>query len=296
MPRGRISMKKLGVFLGALVFGLCLMPFGGVHAEEYDDTTAAAILGGTPQTFKAGDTFTAFGYDLIGEDGYINITEGTVTVAKEGNGITMTVDGTAETRHMKNLMFVSYGDTSLPINMVVNEGAVFNLYGNMALTTGTPTTFTNNGTVNIVGNLEVRSASTYTGTGVTNLYGNISLYGESGLQVKVNMFEHANVYSTIVDVKDNLVVAQADTDEFTYALGENDKKHTSISGDAVSSDFAYGYTLVKTAVETDEPTEDVKDEVKDEAENPKTSDGIMITVAVLAASAVIAVIARKKLA
>ena len=290
-------MKKLGVFLGVLFFGLCLMPFGGVHAEEYDDETATAILGGSPQEFKAGDTFTAFGYDLISEDGYINITEGKVTVSKDGNGITMTVDGTAETRHMNNLMFVSYGGVNLPINMVVNEGSTFNLYGNIALTTVTPTTFTNNGTVNIAGNLEVRKASTYTGTGVTNLYGNISLYGESGLQVKVNMFEHANVYSAITDVKDNLVVAQADTDEFTYALSENDKKHTSISGDAVSSDFAYGYALVKNVVE---PTEDTKDEdkeeVKDEVENPKTSDGIMIAVSVLAASAVVAIIAKKKLA
>ena len=49
-------MKKLGVFLGVLFFGLCLMPFGGVHAEEYDDETATAILGGSPQEFKAGDT------------------------------------------------------------------------------------------------------------------------------------------------------------------------------------------------------------------------------------------------
>ena len=182
-------------------------------------------------------------------------------------------------------------------NIVVNEGSTFNLYGNMALTTGAPTTFTNNGTVNIVGNLEVRSASTYMGTGVTNLYGNISVYGESGLQVKVNVFENANVYSTVVDVKDNLVVAQKDSDKFTYALGENDKTHASISGDAVSSDFAYGYTLIKTPVSITEPSEDVKDEdVKDEVENPKTSDGIMITFATLALSVVVVFIARKKLA
>lgn len=290
-------MKKLGLFLGTLVLGVCLMPFGNVKAADYTDDTALEIMGGTPKEFLAGDTFTALGEKLIGEDGYINITEGKVLVAFDGNGITMTVDGVAETRHMKNLMYVTYNSQKYPINIVVNEGSTFNLYGNMALTTGAPTTFTNNGTVNIVGNLEVRSASTYMGTGVTNLYGNISVYGESGLQVKVNVFENANVYSTVVDVKDNLVVAQKDSDKFTYALGENDKTHASISGDAVSSDFAYGYTLIKTPVSITEPSEDVKDEdVKDEVDNPKTSDGIMITFATLALSVVVVFIARKKLA
>ena len=293
-------MKKLGLFIGTFVLGLCLMPFGNVKAADYTDDTALEIMGGSPKEFVAGDTFTALGEKLIGEDGYINITEGKVTVAFENNSVTMTVDGTAETRHMKNLMYVTYNDKKIPINIVVNEGSTFNLYGNIALTTGAPTTFTNNGTVNIVGNLEIRSASTYMGTGVTNLYGNISVYGEKGLQTKVNVFEYANVYSTLVDVKDNLVVAQENDDKFTYALGENDKTHTSISGDAVSSDFAYGYTLIATPVSTTEPSEDpeeeIKAEVKDEVENPKTSDGIMITFATLALSTLVVFVARKKLA
>lgn len=293
-------MKKLGLFIGTFVLGLCLMPFGNVKAADYTDDTALEIMGGSPKEFVAGDTFTALGEKLIGEDGYINITEGKVTVAFENNSVTMTVDGTAETRHMKNLMYVTYNDKKIPINIVVNEGSTFNLYGNMALTTGAPTTFTNNGTVNIVGNLEIRSASTYMGTGVTNLHGNISVYGENGLQTKVNMFEYANVYSALVDVKDNLVVAQENNDKFTYALGENDKTHTSISGDAVSSDFAYGYTLIATPVSTTEPSEDpeeeIKDEVKDEVENPKTSDGIMMTFATLTLSTLVVFVARKKLA
>ena len=293
-------MKKLGLFVGTFVLGLCLMPFGNVKAADYTDDTALEIMGGTPKEFVAGDTFTALGEKLIGKDGYINITEGKVTVAIDGKGVTMTVDGTAETRHMKNLMYVTYGGKKTPINIVVNEGSTFNLYGNIALTTGAPTTFTNNGTVNIVGNLEIRSASTYMGTGVTNLYGNISVYGEKGLQTKVNVFEYANVYSTLVDVKDNLVVAQENDDKFTYALGENDKTYTSISGDAVSSDFAYGYTLIATPVSTTEPSEDpeeeIKDEVKDEVENPKTSDGIMMTFATLTLSTLVVFVARKKLA
>ena len=47
---------------------------------------------------------------------------------------------------------------------------------------------------------------------------------------------------------------------------------------------------------TPETPKDENNDVKDEVENPKTSDGIMIAVSALAVSAVIAVIAKKKLA
>ena len=46
----------------------------------------------------------------------------------------------------------------------------------------------------------------------------------------------------------------------------------------------------------EEPTEDKKDEVKDEEENPKTSDGIVLVAGVLVISAVVAIVAKKKLA
>ena len=55
----------------------------------------------------------------------------------------------------------------------------------------------------------------------------------------------------------------------------------------------------RPAVEEPTTPEEPKDEnndVKDEVENPKTSDGIMITVAALAVSATVAIVARKKLA
>ena len=53
------------------------------------------------------------------------------------------------------------------------------------------------------------------------------------------------------------------------------------------------FVLVK-----EEPTvdEDKKDEVKDEVENPKTSDGIILVFTALAGSAVLAFVAKKKLA
>ena len=286
--------KQMKMVLGIFVFCLCLVPLSGVKAADYGDEIIPGMLGGTPKEFVAGDTFTAMGYNLIGEDGYINITEGKVTVAINGTSVTMTVDGTAETTHMKNLMFVTYNTQNMPINMVVTEGSTFNLKGNMALTTGTPTTFTNNGTVNIIGNLEVRSASTYTGTGTTNLYGNLSIYGDNGLQTNVNVFENANVYANS-DVASKLAVGEANTDEYTYELGENDKKYNSISLD-VTSDFAYGYTLTKTKVPAAEDvTATPEDTQKEEITNPKTADSILLITLALLASGSVAVVAGRKL-
>ena len=51
-------------------------------------------------------------------------------------------------------------------------------------------------------------------------------------------------------------------------------------------------TLPEEPVETEEPQEEIKDEV----ENPKTSDGIILTISALAISGVIAFVAKKKLA
>ena len=51
-------------------------------------------------------------------------------------------------------------------------------------------------------------------------------------------------------------------------------------------------TLPEEPVET----EKTKEEIKDEVENPKTSDGIILTISALAISGVIAFVAKKKLA
>ena len=51
-------------------------------------------------------------------------------------------------------------------------------------------------------------------------------------------------------------------------------------------------TLPEEPVETEEP----KEEIKDEVENPKTSDGIILTISTLTISVIVAVVAKKKLA
>ena len=87
----------------------------------------------------------------------------------------------------------------------------------------------------------------------------------------------------------------------------NDKEDViSVSGGTYSHDvsdyLADGFEVKeengKFVLAKEEPTtnEDKKDEVKDEVENPKTSDGIILVFGALAGSAVLAFVAKKKLA
>lgn len=290
-------MKKLKVFLGLFVCAFMVVPFMGVKAaENYTENDINALLTpGGKMTLNEDDTLTVKGTKLIGSDGYFDIDSGKITFENVNGRVSMTVDGTVISRSLKNLMFFNYGGVNVPIDLTVNEGATLNISGNMALTTGTPVTLTNNGTVNIEGILEVRSGSTYTGSGVTNLYGTLAIYGAEGGNLtdsKITLFDKANVYSES-DVTSNLVIGEADTDEYKWSIGENGKSYVSISPD-VSNNFGFGYTLTKTMVPAEET--EPEEEVKDEVENPKTSDGIMIVVSALAASAVVAIIAKKKLA
>ena len=63
-----------------------------------------------------------------------------------------------------------------------------------------------------------------------------------------------------------------------------------------AADFRPEEVTPEEPVETEDPKEENKDEVKDEEVNPKTSDGIILTVSALSISAIVAVIAKKKLA
>lgn len=288
-------MKKLKIFLGLFVCALMVVPFMGVKADDYGDADITELFKPNGKmTFNAGDTLTVGGTKLIGKDGYFDITSGQMIIENVNNRISMTVDGTVTSLSKKNLMFFNYGGGNIPIDLTVNEGATLNITGNMALTTGTPVTLTNNGTVNIDGILEVRAGSTYTGSGVTNLHGTLAVYGANGGNLtdsKITLFEKANVYSES-DVASNLVIGESDTDEYKWTFCENGKSYVSISPD-VSNNFGFGYTLIKTMVPVEEtPSEEVKDEV----ENPKTSDGIMIAFAALAVSASLVIVAKKKLA
>lgn len=293
-------MKK-GILTFAFAIAFLFTGIMGVNAADYTEASSevtALMTGTAPLELKAGDTVTLNSLPFVGKDGYVEVKEGTLTISNKAGRYLMTVnkDSVVEANHKKNLMY--YQDLMV-IDLTVEEGATLDINGGMALTTGHPVTLTNNGTVNVNGNLEIRTASHYTGTGALNVYGNVAVYGADGKNiddnVRFNIYENGNVYSE-ADLTGKLISGLADNDEYTYEVVDNNKTYTSISPDVnVDNTFEYGYTLNKTAVE--KPAEDVtEDPVKDETENPKTSDGIILTISALAVSGMVALIAKKKLA
>lgn len=294
-------MKK-GIL--TLVFAVAFLFTGvmGVNAEEYglEALGKLATEGGSLE-IKAGDTI------KVGEDVYVgdseialmNVTEGTATLTNKSGRIEIVLKGTAEVKGSKVIMQLPLQNSTLSIDLIVNEGSTLNVNGRMALPTGTKGTLVNNGTVNINGSLEVRADATYTGEGVTNLTGNFVIYGETNTlgTAKITLGEKGTVYSN-ADVTANLTYVEG----FEAAPLET-KVYKSITDEVGEKTFTNGYTTVKTEVEepTEEPTEEVKDEetkdeVKDEEKNPQTSDGIVLTFVALAISGAVAIIAKKKLA
>ena len=293
-------MKK-GILTFVFAIAFLFTGIMGVNAAEYTENSSevtALMTGTAPLELKAGDTVTLGTLPFVGKNGYVEVKEGTLTISKTNDRYLMTVnkDSVVEANHEKNLMY--YQDLMV-IDLSVEEGATLDINGGMALTSGHPVTLTNNGTINVNGNLEIRTNSHYTGTGAINVFGNLAVYGVDGSNigenVRFNIYENGNVYSE-TDLTGKLISGLADNDEYTYKVIDNNKTYTSISPDVnVDNTFEYGYTLNKTAIE--KPAEEIKEEpVKDETENPKTSDGIMIAFGLLAVSIVTVVIAKKKLA
>ena len=291
--------KALKMILGLFVGAFMVVPFMGVNAEEYGLEALAklAIEGGSLE-IKAGDII------KVGEDVYVgdsevalmNVIDGTATLTNKNGRIEIVLKGTAEVKGSKVIMQLPLQNSTLPIDLVVDEGSTLNVNGRMALPTGTKGSLVNNGTVNISGSLEVRADATYTGAGVNNLTGNLVIYGQINPlgTAKITLGEKGTVYSN-ADVTANLTYVKG-----FEAVSLETKVYSSITDVVGKQTFTNGYTTVKTEVE--EPAEEVKDEekveneVKDEVENPKTSDGIMLVSMALAVSTGLVIVARKKLA
>ena len=312
-------MKNLKKGLSILTFAFVMvisLSVVNVNAADYDlATEMASLQAGNPLEINVGDTLTYGDEEWVGRNGRLNVTSGTLTITYNDGGtpgmtvitddmVNFTVDGITVVNPDKRFIVQAdlssvYPGVIIPINLTVNEGAQLYVNGRLAMPSGANSVLVNNGTVNVNGNLEIRTASHYTGTGALNVYGNVAVYGADGKNiddnVRFNIYENGNVYSE-ADLTGKLISGLADNDEYTYEVVDNNKTYTSISPDVnVDNTFEYGYTLNKTAVE--KPAEDVTEEpVKDETENPKTSDGIILTISALAVSGMVALIAKKKLA
>ena len=131
-------MKK-GIL--TLVFAVAFLFTGvmGVNAEEYGlEALAKLATEGGSLEIKAGDTI------KVGEDVYVgdseialmNVTEGTATLTNKSGRIEIVLKGTAEVKGSKVIMQLPLQNSTLSIDLIVNEGSTLNVNGRMALPTG----------------------------------------------------------------------------------------------------------------------------------------------------------------
>ncbi len=281
-------MKKF-IFILSFTF----MMFLGINNVKATDIDFADVkddlLRGNPVEVTASDTLTFQGETWIGNDGRITLTSGKATLQYTNSYVNITLDGDASINKGKQFILqLDLGSSNiLPVKLIINSDMTLNIDGSLAIPSGSKGVLVNNGTVNINGNLEVRSNGTYESTGQTNLYGNLAFYRTDNNigNIKIMMYENGNVYSQS-EIKDNLVIGEKNTDNYIWEITNNDKKYTSITAN-LDSNFIYGYTLAKQTV--NDPMIDDKNDNSNNIENPQTSDNILIYVA-LAIIAVLGII------
>ena len=281
-------MKKF-IFILSFTF----MMFLGINNVKATDIDFADVkddlLRGNPVEVTASDTLTFQGETWIGNDGRITLTSGKATLQYTNSYVNITLDGDASINKGKQFILqLDLGSSNiLPVKLIINSDMTLNIDGSLAIPSGSKGILVNNGTVNINGNLEVRSNGTYESTGQTNLYGNLAFYRTDNNigNIKITMYENGNVYSQS-EIKDNLVIGEKNTDNYIWEITNNDKKYTSITAN-LDSNFTYGYTLAKQTI--NDPMIDDKNDNSNNIENPQTSDNILIYVA-LAIIAVLGII------
>ena len=269
------------------------MMFLGINNVKATDIDFADVkddlLRGNPVEVTASDTLTFQGETWIGNDGRITLTSGKATLQYTNSYVNISLDGDASINKGKQFILqLDLGSSNiLPVKLIINSDMTLNIDGSLAIPSGSKGILANNGTVNINGNLEVRSNGTYESTGQTNLYGNLAVYRTDNNigNIKITMYENGNVYSQS-EIKDNLVIGEKNTDNYIWEITNNDKKYTSITAN-LDSNFTYGYTLAKQTI--NDPMIDDKNDNSNNIENPQTSDNILIYVA-LAIIAVLGII------
>ena len=285
------NLKKGLIIMMTLVVTL-LVSVTNVSATEFS-SIMGDVMSDVGYTINAGEEITFNGEVWIGTDGRISINSGSATLKLDGTTGVISIDVLDGSEVVINdgkqfIMQLTFnpgtGEATYPVALNIHEGATLTIDGNMAIPSGSQGILTNNGTININGILEVRRDGIYDGLGTTNLYGTLAIYGDSSTtnigDAKINIYEGANIYSED-DINSNIVVAESDTEEFTWAIVENSKSYTSITDSITDTEFAYGYTLAKNAVEIEDPATDVDEPTDVEEptiENPSTIDNVMLFV------------------
>ena len=299
-------MKKLKVFLGLFVCAFMVVPFMGVNAETtvntYDDLVAALKNGGEIVLGQSIDVTGPLSTDkdvtLKGNGNTLNA----VYTGTSGNQTIIT--STAGTLTLQNISLTNspkYGVQASNGGNVVLDGVTISnhtdKFGAVNINGGTVTIKDLTMTDNLYG-IEFAAGLNVTGTSALIMDGVIK-----GNQKDV-------LYVDIDQITADKTISVENTENSTQKISLKDNTIVLMEGDkvlATSNELATGTTVdvdgekLQAEEPAKEPTtpEEPKDEnndVKDEVENPKTSDGIMITFAALVLSSVIVFVARKKLA
>ena len=267
-------MKKLKVFLGLFVCAFMVMPFMGVNAMEkftFDDWDAQSGTYGSAT--KVDDNITNIKGKWYEEKGmaYGPFTKKSQATLKDGVteevNVELNKDTIADNEFFELSMAFNNAEGNNSDEVIIMTQRVGDSY---ILTSGKAPEF--KGVVNEDGIYTYRY---HVYTEGENTYWEFTLL-KDGEEV-------------LTTGKVDLGVRDFETVRYIWFCNVQVKQGVNV------------YTNVPEKPAVEEPTtpetpKDENNDVKDEVENPKTSDGIMIAVSALAVSAVIAVIAKKKLA
>lgn len=297
-------MKKLKVFLGLFVCAFMVVPFMGVKAE----TTVSDY-----ETFKKaldeGETYITLGANInveapveVNRDVTVDgAGQYSLIAAYEGGAgnktiITSTTSGTLVLKDITLENSPKYGTQAHNGGHVVLDGVTIKNsgFGAVSINGGTVTIKNLVMDSNAYG-IEFGIGSNVTGVPTLIMDGSFETKNQTGVSIHIDT-DQVTADKTIAVENTESTVQTIDLDGLNLVVKD-------ASGAEVyrSDELLENTTVEVSNPEVEEPTtpetpKDPEEEVKDEVENPKTSDGIMIIVSALAASAVVAIIAKKKLA
>lgn len=268
-----------------MVISLSVVNVNAAEIKLEDKLTE--LKGGTALTITKDDTLTFAGETWIGENGRISLVSGDVTLKYENNVVNITTNNTVSVVNggKQFIMQIDTGSGILPVKLTNSENSTLNVEGTLAIPAGSKGVLVNEGTVNVYGNLEIRSSGTYTSTGTTNVYGNLAVLAGANTSGNIGnsiftLYEKGNIYSEKEDISLNVANGLGDA----YEIVSNNKHYVGNTTTPNEADCEYGYTLQAKEVEEvpvtpgkDETTQNnPTEEVKNEEVNPETSDGILL--------------------
>ena len=303
-------MKKLKLFLGLFISTFMVVPFMEVNAAEPVEVTTAKEL----YDYLEGSEVTEVKLmNDIETTHKINVTSDKII---DGNGYKITYVGTFKDGSHDKTEWGSDAEAPYDGGVYVIQAYDANVtVKNITLTGGNVGLSANGANLTLEGTIDVSG----------NGFGGIELTKGAAptLAVPSLTINNATIVNTTETDKlptlwtDNLTTEEVESMNIEYNgvkvavtcdkevgkplqvqlfLDENNLPTGDNYVELDAADFRPEEVTPEEPVETEDPKEENKDEVKDEEVNPKTSDGIILTVSALSISAIVAVIAKKKLA